>query len=213
MTVSKTVENHSIFRWPNTREDFIVARNVCEASVSSNQAEQYRWAYVVNDDKKKMCHASSELKQYCIEFGTRILFHKMQKICHDVCTIETTGTLIYYYCKLYLHEYIHTHTQTYTHADWANHMHTTCIRMSCIRREKIMHTITTQLTIQKHFRIWCLSHIAENHRVNCTEAKRRSSIDQPPLHLPWAAMPTPPIYFPVFPSCHLTILLHKCWQW
>lgn len=85
-----------------------------------------------------MCHALSEPKYYCLEFGTRILFHKMQKICHDVYTIETTGTLICYYCKLYLHEYIHTHTQTYTHAAWANHMHTTCIRMSCITREKIM---------------------------------------------------------------------------
>lgn len=76
--------------------------------------------------------------QNIVDFGTRILFHKMQKICHDVCTIETTGTLICYYCKLYLHEYIHNHTQTYTHADWANHMHTICIRMLCITREKIM---------------------------------------------------------------------------
>jgi hypothetical protein len=55
----------------------------------------------------------------------------------DVCTIETAGTLICYYCKVYLHEYIHTHTQTYTHAVWVNRMHTTCIRIPCITREKI----------------------------------------------------------------------------
>jgi hypothetical protein len=77
----------------------------------------------MSDDKKKIHHASTEQKHYCLEFGTRILLHKTQKIYHEVCTIETTITLICYYEKLYLHEYIHTHTQIDTCRLSQSHAH------------------------------------------------------------------------------------------